>query len=423
MRGIYLKNPNKNYLSSFTTLVEQEAQNWLIWSPIPIAIGTGIFFHSAWKLSGALLIYLNIFLLTVTFLISHLYKNNGIHYAKHSWLQDNSSKNGGCWIVPLTIIAFAFLCALGYSAAQLRTARLNHPILQERLENIKVRGQVDQVEFTEKGMRVYLKKIDLWQNHAFKKNNNRLKLENNSYYNSYCDKFSANSNPEPNRAASSPSYAWIFNKYSNIYYLNYAPQKKISLTYGHKLSRYIYIRNRQNNTNLYLINLSNHLAEIRLAAGPMPQSYVQMIANNDPKDIENFIPADINYLRLTSRYKLNNIKIGDWLEVPATLLPLPLPSYPNGFDFARFAYFKGLAALGYTTGRYKQLQGDYSDALLAQCKNYINQLRQTIALRIKNAIPLASASIANALLIGETKEIPLDDFNAIRIAGDRKSVV
>lgn len=101
----------------------------------------------------------------------------------------------------------------------------------------------------------------------------------------------------------------------------------------------------------------------------------------------------------------------------AVLRPPPEPSMPRGYDFARWAYFHGIGAVGFTYGAPKPLEAAPAPSALDRLMAGIENLRLSMTGRIAVAIPGPDGSIASALITGERGEIGADDVEAYRDSG------
>jgi len=101
----------------------------------------------------------------------------------------------------------------------------------------------------------------------------------------------------------------------------------------------------------------------------------------------------------------------------AVLRPPPEPAVPNGYDFARWAYFHGLGGVGFTYGAPKPLEAPPAPGLLAGLSARVENLRLLMTARITKAIPGPDGNIAAALITGERGEIDEDDNQAYRDSG------
>ncbi len=119
------------------------------------------------------------------------------------------------------------------------------------------------------------------------------------------------------------------------------------------------------------------------------------------------------FVRISLKSDISGFAIGDRIELSATLMPPPHPSAPGGFNFAEYTYFKQIGAIGFATSRPYLV---YSDDLNTTTK-YINAFRHKIGNRIESRMEPASASVALALLIGDTSKINITDLTMIRTSG------
>lgn len=119
------------------------------------------------------------------------------------------------------------------------------------------------------------------------------------------------------------------------------------------------------------------------------------------------------FIRLSLKTDVSDFQIGDRVVVRAVIMPPPLPSIPGGFNFAEFAYFKQIGAIGYALKRPFILDTNH----LTTPTKVINSIRKAIGDRIMSAMDYKDASIALALLIGDTTKIQEDDLKVIRASG------
>ncbi|MBC7907139.1 MAG: ComEC/Rec2 family competence protein [Rhodospirillaceae bacterium] len=104
------------------------------------------------------------------------------------------------------------------------------------------------------------------------------------------------------------------------------------------------------------------------------------------------------------------VHVGTRIGLNAVLLPPPQPAAPGAFDFARFAFFMGLGAIGSGMGEPQVLPGEGGSGVML----WLNQLRHRITLRIIQSLPAdGTGAVAAALVAGETASIPrnvMDDY-------------
>ena len=101
----------------------------------------------------------------------------------------------------------------------------------------------------------------------------------------------------------------------------------------------------------------------------------------------------------------------------AMLRPPPEPALPHGYDFARWAYFQGLGAVGFTYGAPKLVEAAPAPGFWERFMLQIEALRLSMTRRIETAIPGPDGSIAAALITGERGEIDEEDVQAYRDSG------
>lgn len=109
------------------------------------------------------------------------------------------------------------------------------------------------------------------------------------------------------------------------------------------------------------------------------------------------------------------LPVGARMAVVAMLMPPPQPAAPGAFDFARFAWFLGLGAIGTAHGEPEIVAppGDGRGFFL-----WLNELRRVITQRIEAVLPPDSfgdstGAVAAALVAGETGAISkpvMDDY-------------
>ncbi|MCE2992312.1 MAG: ComEC family competence protein [Candidatus Jidaibacter sp.] len=119
------------------------------------------------------------------------------------------------------------------------------------------------------------------------------------------------------------------------------------------------------------------------------------------------------YVRIALKSDISGFTIGDHVQFKTTLIPPPYPSFIGGFNFAEYTYFKEIGAIGYATSRPRLISSNN----LSNLSKHINAFRNQIGKRIETRIDATSASIALALLIGDTSKIPAQELSMIRISG------
>jgi competence protein ComEC len=104
---------------------------------------------------------------------------------------------------------------------------------------------------------------------------------------------------------------------------------------------------------------------------------------------------------------------GDRIRLRAMLMPPSAPVEPHGFDFARYAYFMQLGAVGYAWDAPDLIsRADSRSWSLA-----VSALRQSIAREITHAAPGAAGAVAVALLTGLRGALPEHIWDEWAVAG------
>jgi competence protein ComEC len=94
------------------------------------------------------------------------------------------------------------------------------------------------------------------------------------------------------------------------------------------------------------------------------------------------------------------------VSVRATLSPPPEPVEPGGFDFGRRAWFEGLGATGYATGRITPLTDAQPPPWDLRVWGAIDAVRGAVNARVRAALPGETGAIAMALMTGDRGGIP-----------------
>ena len=146
--------------------------------------------------------------------------------------------------------------------------------------------------------------------------------------------------------------------------------------------------------------------------------------------IDNIIPLDHGYrillsdikvkklnknhtphkIRLTVKTQLNDAKIGDYVKLSAILNKPMQPYLPNGYNFARDAYFKQIGAVGYSVSNLNILETN-------DLTWRINALRNRIQARVNQSIGSYTGSIATALMLNEYSNLDKQILADLRSTG------
>ncbi len=116
-------------------------------------------------------------------------------------------------------------------------------------------------------------------------------------------------------------------------------------------------------------------------------------------------------IRIIVRGK-QNLQIGDTIGCLTILMPPQAAILPDKFDFAEYAYFKQLGAIGSAISNVRVI-----DKAELGPREYLQALRHAIALRILAIMPQPAAGVAIGLLIGDTSFIEAKTADTLRISG------
>lgn len=134
--------------------------------------------------------------------------------------------------------------------------------------------------------------------------------------------------------------------------------------------------------------------------------------------LDQRVPAATpRYVRLSFLKPVPNITTGDHLKTRANLSPPPRPAMPGGYDFARWAFFKEIGAVGFSFSEPETipLPGPLPWTLRVVVE--VERLRQWIGMRVLSALPGQNGALANALITGERGGIDEEMNAAFRNSG------
>ncbi|MGE0856429.1 MAG: ComEC/Rec2 family competence protein [Hyphomicrobiaceae bacterium] len=134
--------------------------------------------------------------------------------------------------------------------------------------------------------------------------------------------------------------------------------------------------------------------------------------------LEGVDPAQTPYrIRVRTLARLDGLKPGDAISLRAYLAPPAPPALPGGYDFARYAFFLRLGAVGYALAPPKPDPdaGPPPSWLVFQAR--LERFRQAIGKRVTDALPGENGAIATALITGERGGITQATNDAFRDSG------
>lgn len=121
-------------------------------------------------------------------------------------------------------------------------------------------------------------------------------------------------------------------------------------------------------------------------------------------------------IRVRIRENASTLSPGDFVELAARLSPPSRSAIPGGLDFARYAWFQGIGAVGYATSPPVRIEGEHAPALL-RFENRLAKFRKGVGDRVVAALPGETGAIANALITGERGGISEQTSDVYRAAG------
>ncbi len=118
-------------------------------------------------------------------------------------------------------------------------------------------------------------------------------------------------------------------------------------------------------------------------------------------------------VRLGVRTYLDDVAIGDRVALRAMLLPPSPPVAPGAFDFRRYAFFRGIGAVGYALSGLDVVEAAARDGLAVRLARW----RLRLSERILAALPGSAGGVAAALMTGERGSVPAEIMTAVRNSG------
>ncbi|MBA2125111.1 competence protein ComEC [Hyphomicrobium methylovorum] len=125
-------------------------------------------------------------------------------------------------------------------------------------------------------------------------------------------------------------------------------------------------------------------------------------------------PAVVRIRTMSSRVLASP---GDRIRIKANLSPPARPALPGGFDYARTAWFDSIGAVGYAFAAPAIEAHAETGSLSEWYRRSIENIRQSIAVKIRAVLPDESGEIALALITGERGGISAETNDAFKNSG------
>ncbi len=139
---------------------------------------------------------------------------------------------------------------------------------------------------------------------------------------------------------------------------------------------------------------------------PAEQRVRLIVATRDPDDGR---PIRVR-LNLPEKLDRPGFVSGAWISGRARLMPPAPPMLPGGYDFARTAWFKGLAATGTALGPFAIVEPAESGRML-------DDAQAALSSHVRSRLDGGSGAIAATLASGDRGAIPPADDQAMRDSG------
>lgn len=122
---------------------------------------------------------------------------------------------------------------------------------------------------------------------------------------------------------------------------------------------------------------------------------------------------NVERVRLSVKTDIQEVQIGNIIKLKAVLLPPPLPMVQDGFNFARYSFFKGINAIGYATSRPIIV----NTGLQNNIWHFFGNLRHYVTIRIHQTLSQPISGIAVGILVGDASSIPIANYEVVKAAG------
>lgn len=105
--------------------------------------------------------------------------------------------------------------------------------------------------------------------------------------------------------------------------------------------------------------------------------------------------------KLSMTNKKSPVKLGECVELVASITPLPKPVMAGAYQMDRKLFFEGINAIGYVASRAIPIECEESGSVLLKFKIFLSEIRSRIAARIGEVLPKDEAAVTTAILAGE----------------------
>lgn len=157
-----------------------------------------------------------------------------------------------------------------------------------------------------------------------------------------------------------------------------------------------------------------HLTARVIAAEPRGEGFRLLLAPEPLPWLSAGTPARV---RLSARHADVAPPAGSFVRLTAQLMPPPGPAMPGDYDFARWAFFKRIGAVGYALGAPRPIPAPRALRLDEAVTAVVARLRDRMTARILAAVPGSDGAIAAALITGERANVAPADEDAYRDSG------
>ena len=158
--------------------------------------------------------------------------------------------------------------------------------------------------------------------------------------------------------------------------------------------------------------ITGHLVRLELRADKSRRMTLQVVAIDGLDG--RYAPARV---RLRLRPAETRLELGTLVRIRARLAPPSGPARPNGYDFARAAFYQGIGAVGYALSPPQPVDPQPPTSVALHWHVVLQTFRKSIGERIEQALPGEVGVMANALMTGERSGISQATNNLYRDAG------